>query len=147
MVSFGIFDGFSSMGYRIEWLNELVVFEFFGTATDEDLICGNDEICNSPYLAEIRAQLVLFCRSTEVQFTPKAMMHVAHQDEAVSAHYPNVQIAVVTDDPLAYGMTRMYQLTGTQSLWETQIFSTIEEASSWIHLPKVYDLPPLDEPF
>lgn len=123
------------MSYRLEWRKEVVIWHLDGEISSDDLLDANTAVCAHPRIRDMKAQLVLFSDASRVSVSGQAMKGLAIQDAQLAKKIPGMKVAVVATNPVAIGLSRMYELSSPPTSWDSDIFTTRKEAEAWINLP------------
>lgn len=121
------------MPYLISWQKHGVIWRYSGVLTGEDLLQSNFDIFGDERFDDIRYQIVNLTAVDHIEVTEKHMRKVAHLDMAAARTNPRVKVAVVSNSEAATQLNVYYdKYCDEKSPWETQVFSTIDEAEAWI---------------
>jgi hypothetical protein len=112
-------------GVGVEYLSE-------GIVTGEEVI----EACKKVYAPEsllcLRYQLIDRTNCSEYNVTPKDTEAIAFLANVAAKIKPGLIVALVSTDPLQYGMTRMWQTHMERSGYVSEIFKDRPSAEAWI---------------
>jgi hypothetical protein len=123
------------MPYTIQWEAHGVYIQMSGEISAKDVMAVNDAIYQHPnFKTTMCYQLADFLGCTKVHAEPDEVRQIARQDSIMSSQRPGVMVAIVTNSPLLYGYSRMYQICTERSAWETEIFDNVDAAREWIGL-------------
>ena len=70
--------------------------------------------------------------ATAVDVTVQDLRDIAQQDVRASRELPRLSVAVFAQDPLAYGLARMWQVYVDASGWRTAVFLDRAAAVAWL---------------
>ncbi|MDQ8195137.1 hypothetical protein QEH59_11925 [Coraliomargarita sp. SDUM461004] len=122
------------MPYETKWQTHGIIWTYSGTLTGEELLRSNFEIFGDERFDDIRYQVVDLTAVTEVKVTEKHMRKIAHLDMAAARSNPRVKVAVVTTAKDGQFLSETYdRYTRGKSPWMTQLFTTLEEAATWLN--------------
>ena len=120
------------MPCQTEWSDHGVVWKWSGELSDAGILDNNREFYEHDRFSELRYQLCDFLEVNKISASNEGIRRAARQDAEASRRNPHVKVAIVTTSDLVYGLTRMYELSGYESLWQTEIFGTRAEAEAWV---------------
>lgn len=108
------------------------MFNYFGELTDEDLIQSHEEVYSSSELGSMKGKLINYEGVEKVGFLVEAIKNVAYRDRQIAIDHPNVKVAIVTDNALLVGLTRLYERCQVLGGWETEVFEDEIAARKWL---------------
>lgn len=121
------------MPYLISWKQHGIVWHYSGVLTGNDLLQSNFDIFGDERFDDIRFQIVDLTKVDRIEVTEKLMRKVAHLDMAAARSNPRVKVAVISNSDAATKLNEYYdKYCDDKSPWETRVFSSIEEAESWV---------------
>jgi hypothetical protein len=121
------------MAYKTFWEEKGIKWVFSGSLTNDDLLNCNKELYEDPRFLDIEYQL---CDFTAVEGFPvesRAVELVGEMDKQQSKRNPNIKVAIISNETVMRGLTRMYEISSDGSAWETQFFENDEDARAWIN--------------
>ena len=124
--------GGALMACDVTWEDGLVVFDFHDILTDEDLLEANAKVYQSSELSTMTGQLILYSEATQIDFSARAVRSVSHRDSELAVKYPGVKVAIVTNNQLLIGLTRLYEMSGISAGWQTELFQEEASARNWL---------------
>jgi hypothetical protein len=106
--------------------------------TDEDLIESNKEVYANPQFPNIRYEIFDVSGVTQFEVSSKAVSQVGAMDQEASRRNPNVRVAIITSEPFAIGLSRLYSRShkAMGGTWRTEMFDTEEAARNWACTPE-----------
>ncbi len=120
------------MAYKLTWETDECLTNYSGIFSDEDLIGAHRDMHADPRFMTIHRQLCDMSMVSKFELTSEAIRSTARLDEEISQRFPGRQIAIVTDDPVGFGLARMYQLHAPRAQWDFQLFRSRREARAWL---------------
>ena len=112
-------------GYGIELIGK-------GIVTGEEILNCNRIIYSGDILRRQRYQLVDFAEVEELVVSNADIAELAHQDIEASKTNPDIIIAVVARQNLAFGLARMWEAHAEKATFQTMVFRERREALAWI---------------
>lgn len=110
-----------------------VIFNGSGKMEGSETVRFNKKLYSDPEtIRSIRYQLVDLRQVTDFSATPSEMKVLARQDSEAFSINPEMIIAIVMSDDLAYGMNRIYAGYFQGNDESVRLFRDIEEAKTWI---------------
>ena len=86
-------------------------------------------------IRDLRFALVDMRRATSVEASTDEIRFFAYQDRRIAAVTPSgLLVAVVAEQPLAYGLARMWEAFADEIAWETQAFWSGAAAETWLRM-------------
>lgn len=80
-----------------------------------------------------RYSLVDFTEVAEIHFSNTEMDKLVWLCQEAAKINPNPLVAIVAENDVLFGLSRMYEALLAGSDWEIMVFRTIPEAENWIH--------------
>ena len=121
------------MAYETFWEEKGIKWVFSGDLTNDDLLKCNQELYEDPRFIDIDYEICNFIAVENFPVESRVVQHVAKMDMEQSKRNPNIKVAVISNKLVMRGLTRMYEITGDGSAWETQFFENEEDARAWIN--------------
>lgn len=118
--------------YTIDSDRNLIASRAWGTLTDGDL-AGHvaRQLADPRFVPGINA-LIDFADVIATQLSPAGIAAVAEAMRGQANVSPDARIAIVAPDPLAFGMSRMYQSLTDDYLPNLRVFRSRAEAEGWV---------------
>lgn len=103
-----------------------------GDVNGRQIIEANEEIFASNPLSGRRYQIIDYTGAESYDVSTSEIQTLAKQDLAAWDRKPDMIIAIVSEDDLVYGISRMWEgFIGAKSS-NTGVFRTVGEARAWI---------------
>jgi len=116
--------------YRIDTALGVVFNTYWGVVTDEDLLNHQRELlADATFRAELN-QLSNYLDVTGMEVSSALIRTLAES----RAFLPGVRRAIVVDNALGYGLSRMYQALHEEAGEDVQVFRDLEAARRWLGL-------------
>ena len=112
-------------GYGIELIGK-------GVVTGEEIQACNRVIYSGDTLVRQRYQLINLTDVEAFVVSNADVTDLANQDIEASKTNPDIIIAVVAKDKLAFGLARMWEAHADKATFETMVFRERPEALAWI---------------
>ncbi|MBN4076265.1 hypothetical protein JYT16_00960 [Gemmatimonas aurantiaca] len=120
------------MSYTSHWEPDGILCVFSGPLTDEDVRAANEEFYSDKRSLSCKYQIGDYLNVTDVDITVEVVREAARLDKIKSKEVPGIKVALITTRSVMKGLCRVYELSGGEDAWETQIFETEAEAREWI---------------
>ena len=112
--------------------NRGLLFKFSGSVSRDDLSQLQRNMYSSASFDDLHYQIVDMLDMTDFSDSEEDLIEIAAIDKAAALSNPRIKLAVVATDDAIKQLLGVYQALLSDSPWETQVFSTMEEARSWI---------------
>jgi hypothetical protein len=126
-------SGKITMAYITFWEEKGIRWIFNSDLTNDDLLKCNQELYEDTRFLNIDYEICDFTAVEKFSLESDVVRQVARMDVEQSKRNPNIKVAIISNELVIRGLTRMYQITGDASAWETQIFNNEEDARVWIN--------------
>ena len=104
-----------------------------GILTNSELLAACLRFSNEPEeTRHIRYMLADFSEVMELQLTPDAIHYAAELNRRSAEISPGMFVAIVAPGPLAYGLSRMWQMLMQDTMWKSAVFHQRAEAIHWL---------------
>ena len=103
-----------------------------GVLTGHEVFEMNKELYSGELLKRQRYQLVDCLDVGEFLVTPGQARKLAEQDLAAAKMNPDMVIAVIADNDLGFGMSRMWESFVDRGTLRTRVFRDRESAEEWL---------------
>ena len=103
-----------------------------GIVTGDEMCKANTTIYSDDSLFRQKYKLVDFFNVEGFDATHEDSVKFAEQDIKAAKTNPNIRIAVVANDDLAFGIARLWEGYVSESGLETMVFRDREEALKWL---------------
>ena len=120
------------MAYETFWEEKGIKWVFSGDLTNENLLKCNKELYNDKRFLDIKYELCDFSLVKNFNINSDTVYKVAKMDLEYSLKNPDIKVAIIANDLVLTGFTRMYQIINEPSAWETEIFKNEKDAREWL---------------
>ena len=104
-----------------------------GVVTGSEIKEVNDIIYESPEkIKNIVYQICDLTNVSNISLSNSEIEEIAEQDSKAFQINPNMFIAIVADDDLIYGLSRMWEALAYDYPFESTVFRTMDDAQQWI---------------
>ena len=116
--------------YQKDDARRRIVVTIVGTATSVDIV----EIINRQLSEGAWQYAILYDSRLDTSQTPTAEVRaiIDYVARCISQHGPRGPVAIVTPNPVNYGMSRMYSTLGEPVNLTVEVFREMEEAEEWL---------------
>ena len=120
------------MTYTIDAAQHLVRAVGTGVLTDDDVMAHRQAMSRDPRFTPQMRELSDIRQVTAFQVTPAGVRIMVASDVKMTATGGMHKLAIVADENVAYGMSRMYQTLGEPNIRDVGVFRSYEEAAAWL---------------
>lgn len=124
------------MACTVIWEANGVQFVFRHQFSSEDVLRSNDEFASDSRSSSVKYALYNLMDVQEFTIETEAIRRVARMDARLYKTNPDMKFAVVATDLVMTGLTNMYKAYHSYAAdgdtWDTELFTSIEGARSWI---------------
>ena len=120
------------MTYTIDAAQRLVRAVGTGVLTDEDVMAHRQAMSNDPQFTSQMRELSDIRQVTAFQVTPAGVRIMVASDVKMTANGGMHKLAIIAEENVAYGMSRMYQTLGEPNIRVVGVFRSYEEAAEWL---------------
>jgi hypothetical protein len=120
------------MTYTIDAPRQLVRATGSGVLTDDDVMNHRQALATDPAFTAGMRELSDICAVTDFQVTPAGVRIMVAADVKMVPSGGMHKLAVVAEENVAYGMSRMYQTFGEPNIRSVGVFRNIKEAEAWL---------------
>jgi hypothetical protein len=120
------------MTYTIDSARSLVTAVGTGTLTDDDVLAHRQVLTSDPQFSQTMRELSDLRQVTDFRVTVACIRAMVAADVKTVSAGGMHKLAVVTDNDVAYGMSRMYQALDDPHIRSVGVFRTYEEAAAWL---------------
>ena len=124
------------MPFQIEWKDRIVVFEYGGILTSQDILLSNQQVYGNQRFDAIHWEVVLFDKVERLEFQENDVKMIAYLDMAAYKSNPNITVVFVGDTELMKGLYELYDSIVKDRCWTTvlvedrkDVWQQIEELS------------------
>ena len=104
-----------------------------GLVTSAEIIqSGVHEANNPERISKFKYALIDFSQTTDLQMTPDGVKQLVEVNRKSARVTQGVFVAVVAPSPLAYGLSRMWQIFAEDMGWNAHVFNTRMDALAWL---------------
>lgn len=82
--------------------------------------------------AKYRFSLANYCGLAGADFSNDTIQMIADMCIAAAEKNPDIVVATVADNDLAFGLARMWEMLSDSTSWEIHVFRRLEQARAWI---------------
>lgn len=125
------------MPIRTYWEPEGFVFECSEVVTAQEIAEINFDFLNVPVGITPRYQLINAEAIDRFDLNELDLVNLSADDLSVSRKYPNIKVAMVSQDKEARKLFMDYIKISwaINTSWELRVFNTLEAAREWLNLP------------
>ena len=105
------------MPYNIEWKNRIVVFDYSGIVTSQDILRSNQEAYGDMRFDQIHWEVVLFDSVERIEFLEKDVKKIAYLDMAAYRTNPNITVVFVGDSEIVRELFELYESIVQDRSW------------------------------
>jgi len=120
------------MTYTIDTAKNVVRAVGSGVLTDDDVMTHRRKLTGDPEFSPLMCEISDIRKVTEFQVTPGGVRIMVAADVKMLAAGGMHKLAVVADENVAYGMSRMYQTLDEPNIRSVGVFRRLEEAEEWL---------------
>ena len=120
------------MTYTIDPAQHLVLAVGTGVLTDDDVMAHRQAMTSDPRFTPQMREISDIRKVTAFQVTPAGVRIMVASDVKMTANGGMHKLAIVADENVAYGMSRMYQTLGEPNIRVVGVFRSYEEATAWL---------------
>ena len=110
----------------------LIVTHFSGTHTYQDAIKALDELLELNKGASEIYEIVINDYDLKIKFSPNERELIGHKVESTFSHFKKGALAVVAKHDLAFGLSRMLEMSVNNELITVAVFRSEDLARKWI---------------
>ena len=120
------------MTYSIDTPKSIVRATGSGILTDEDVMAHRQALTSDPAFNQKLREISDIRQVTDFQVTPAGVRIMVANDVKMTAMGGMHKLAIVAEENVAYGMSRMYQTLGEPNIRSVGVFRNYEEAEEWL---------------
>ena len=120
------------MTYTIDAAQRLVRAVGTGVLTDDDVMAHRHAMTSDPQFTPEMRELSDIRQVTAFQVTPAGVRIMVASDVKMTANGGMHKLAIIAEENVAYGMSRMYQTLGEPNIRVVGVFRSYEEAVEWL---------------
>ncbi len=124
------------MSIKIEYLGKSgILMTGEGEVTGQELIDANEKLyASDEQTAAYEFQLADFTKVTQFSVSQLQIKTLVRQDRDASKINSHLKMAIVGDDALVFGFSRMWQTYLPDESLETEVFRTMDLALEWLQI-------------
>ena len=122
------------MTYTIDTQKNVVRAVGTGVLTDDDVMAHRQAMTGDARFSPKMCEISDIRQVTDFQVTPAGVRIMVASDAKMTATGGMHKLAIVADENVAYGMSRMYQTLGEPDTRSVGVFRSYEEAEGWLGL-------------
>ena len=120
------------MPYVTYWKDKGISWVFSGEITGIELIQANQDIYDDDRFLSLTYQIADFRKVVDFNVSSAAINTVAQLDETAAERNREIKVAIIANSDLIRGFSRMWELSGGGTYWETNIFTDGQDARVWL---------------
>jgi hypothetical protein len=120
------------MTYTIDASQQLVRALGSGVLTDDDVMKHRQALAADPAFTAQMREISDIRSVKDFQVTPAGVRIMVAADVKMVAAGGMHKLAVVAEENVAYGMSRMYQTLGEPNIRSVGVFRTYKDAEEWL---------------
>ena len=119
---------------KIKYIDEGIGIEctILGDATLDKILKAAEEVYSEEYITKQKYQIIDFTECTSFQLSSDDMRAIVEVDLEVSKSNPDIIIAIVAPEDIAFGMSRVYEAYADETGFRIKVFRDKEESQLWI---------------
>lgn len=121
------------MPYTTHWEETGIRWVFTGEVSDQDIISCCMEFYDDPKFLDIRYLMADYSAISNFNVNSDTIFDVAQMDKDASEKNPYIKVATIASSQLLKGITRMWELSGGTTVWESQLFDSEVSAREWLN--------------
>ena len=120
------------MTYSIDASQSLVRAVGSGVLTDDDVMSHRKALTADPAFTANMREISDIRSVTEFQVTPAGVRIMVAADVKMVSSGGMHKLAIVAEENVAYGMSRMYQTLGEPNIRSVGVFRNYKDAEEWL---------------
>jgi hypothetical protein len=120
------------MTYTIEASQNLVRTTGTGVLTDDDVMKHRQALAGDAAFSTKMREISDIRSVTDFQVTPSGVRIMVAADVKMVSAGGMHKLAVVAEENVAYGMSRMYQTLGEPNIRSVGVFRNLKDAEEWL---------------
>lgn len=121
------------MPYTIHRETKGILWVFTGEVSDQEMITSYKEFYDNHSYEGIQYLLTDYSGVTNFNVRSDTIYNMGQIDKDASAKYPHIKVAIIATSQLLKGMTRMWELSGGSTSWDSKIFEDEASAREWLN--------------
>ena len=119
---------------KIKYIDDGIGIEctILGDATLDKILKAAEEVYSEEYITIQKYQIIDFTECTSFQLSSDDMRAIVEVDIEVSKSNPDIIIAIVAPDDIAFGMSRVYEAYAEETGFRIKVFRDKKESRLWI---------------
>ena len=120
------------MTYTIDGAQHVARTSGTGVLTDEDVMAHRKALTGDPRFTPQMSELSDIRGVTDFRVTPAGIRLMVASDIRMVPSGRMHKLAIIADENVAYGMSRMYQTLDEPDIRSVGVFRTYEDAAAWL---------------
>jgi len=119
---------------KIKYIDDGIGIELtiLGDATLEKILKAAEEVYSEEYITKQKYQIIDFTKCTSFQLSSDDMRTIVEVDLETSKSNPDIIIAIIAPQDIAFGMSRVYEAYADETGFRINVFRNKEESQLWI---------------
>ena len=119
---------------KIKYIDEGIGIEctILGDATLDKILKAAEEVYSEEYITKQKYQIIDFTECTSFQLSSHDMRAIVEVDLETSKSNPDIIIAIIAPQDIAFGMSRVYEAYADETGFRIKVFRDKEESQLWI---------------
>lgn len=120
------------MPYQLTWDDRLVLFDYYGEMTSQDILRSNRIVYGDSRFDRLRWQLVCVDRVNSVNFHKKDVQRIAYMDKAAALANARISVVFAGNSDLLQEIYSLYTKYIESDPWPVYYFESREAAMQYI---------------
>ena len=120
------------MPYQLTWDDHMIVFDYSGEMTSQDILCSNRIVYGDPRFDQLRWQVVCVDQVHSVNFQKKDVKLIAYMDKGAALANARISVAFAGDSTLLQKLYSLYAKYVEPDPWPVYYFESREDALQYI---------------
>ncbi len=120
------------MGYTVQVRDFFNIVSFFGETDGAEIFECMDVLHGNSRFDDIRGEIWDFSKVVDLDLSIEQCRRIAALANAAAKTNSRIKSAVIASDDNVGVMANLYEAEMMSSLWETKVFSNIDEALDWL---------------
>lgn len=119
------------MPYKLDWLDDLVIIEFSGQVSLDELMEADNRVSGDPRFDNLKKRICNCTDITKAKFASHDLKVLAHVGRAAATSNARAHVAIITTDPAVRKNANLYKKSFGANSWQISIFDSISDAIAW----------------
>ncbi|ARN75634.1 hypothetical protein [Oceanicoccus sagamiensis] len=119
------------MPYKITWLDQTVIADFYGDVTVQEIRDHGREVNNDLRFKKVSKRISNCSAITSINASTTDLKIFGFIDHDAARYAPDAHMAVVTEHPSIIQNTAQYKAAFGDGSWKIKLFPSIGEALAW----------------